>query len=147
MRRRLNQLLSCYLAGCLLIAGAVGLNPLLHQQIEHGGNGPIHVHSRALSGGDLSHSVAHPSGPTHHRHHGESDASTSPESSPENIPDHEHDSLPQLLVSGLILPILEIHWIRQPPVGPEMGHPSADPLWLERQLDLQTASRAPPHPA
>jgi hypothetical protein len=43
--RRLHQLIACYLTLCLALAGAIGINPLLHQLIEHGGTGPVHTHA------------------------------------------------------------------------------------------------------
>lgn len=45
--RSLLQLVSAYLAICVALAGSVGVNPLLHRWVEHGGQGPAHVHLRA----------------------------------------------------------------------------------------------------
>lgn len=42
----IRQLVSLYLALCLVLAGAVGLSPSLHRLIEHGGKGGAHVHGR-----------------------------------------------------------------------------------------------------
>lgn len=42
--KRMQQLVSCYLALCLVGGGAVGINPVLHRLIEHGGHGPAHTH-------------------------------------------------------------------------------------------------------
>lgn len=44
---RLRQLVSCYLALCLLGGGAVELSPVLHHWIEHGGHGTVHSHANA----------------------------------------------------------------------------------------------------
>lgn len=43
-----RQLITCYLAGCLAFAGVVGLSPVLHYGIEHGGRGSIHSHLVSL---------------------------------------------------------------------------------------------------
>ena len=40
-----RQLVVSYLALCLAFAGVIGLSPVLHFWIEHGGQGPIHTHS------------------------------------------------------------------------------------------------------
>ena len=59
--KRLQQLVSCYLAFCLACAGAVGFSPVLHFWIEHGGQGPAHLHHAVSEGvapashGPLSH--------------------------------------------------------------------------------------------
>jgi len=46
VRSGIRQLVSLYLALCLVLAGAVGLSPSLHRLIEHGGKGGAHVHGR-----------------------------------------------------------------------------------------------------
>lgn len=45
--KRFRQLLSCYLALCVSLAGAIGISPVLHRLVEHGGQGPLHVHYSA----------------------------------------------------------------------------------------------------
>jgi hypothetical protein len=42
----LRQIIAAYLAACLVLAGMVGLSPSLHVLLEHGGDGPAHVHGR-----------------------------------------------------------------------------------------------------
>ena len=42
-------LVASYLVLCLAFAGAIGLSPVLHYWIEHGGQGPIHSHSSFVS--------------------------------------------------------------------------------------------------
>jgi hypothetical protein len=58
-----RQFISCYLALCFAFAGAVGLSPVLHHLIEHGGKGTAHTHvgftPPAVSAG-------------HHHHHAHS---------------------------------------------------------------------------
>lgn len=44
MKKRLAQLVSCYLALCLVFGGAVALSPILHVWIEHGGKAGPHTH-------------------------------------------------------------------------------------------------------
>lgn len=70
-----RQLLAAYLAVCLALAGLVGISPALHVLVEHGGNGPSHVHraelqqsARKTSGtlhehGESGHTHSHPPAP------------------------------------------------------------------------------------
>jgi hypothetical protein len=44
MKKRLAQLVTCYLALCLVFGGAVALSPILHVWIEHGGKAGPHTH-------------------------------------------------------------------------------------------------------
>jgi hypothetical protein len=73
-----RQILATYVALCVAFAGAVGLSPALHHWVEHGGQGPVHVHARssaALEQARLSH--AHPH--THpHDHDHEADPGLHP---------------------------------------------------------------------
>jgi len=58
--RHHQQLISCYLALCLALAGAVGVSPVLHHLIEHGGKGPAHTHTRGpVNGASTAHSHDH----------------------------------------------------------------------------------------
>lgn len=71
----MRQLTACYLALCLAAGGAVGLSPVLHHLIEHGGQGPRHVHwglaPRAASAPEAR-AEAHHHGDEHwHRHDAE----------------------------------------------------------------------------
>lgn len=47
--RRLPQLTSWLLVLCLLLAGAVGLSPVLHSWVEHGGQGRAHSHQGGVA--------------------------------------------------------------------------------------------------
>lgn len=77
--KRLRHIVSWYVALCVAFAGVVGISPLLHQVVEHGGRGPAHVHARIAR----SHTP-----PVHPHHHGPSERSHDsfvfpfPESSP-----------------------------------------------------------------
>jgi hypothetical protein len=70
-----RQILATYVALCVAFAGAVGLSPVLHHWVEHGGQGPVHVHARSSAGLEqarLSH--AHPHTHSHdHKHDHEAD--------------------------------------------------------------------------
>lgn len=64
--KRMQQLISCYVVLCLALAGAVGISPLLHQRIEHGGHGPAHIHARGMAAVPVAvHSHDHGNGAGH----------------------------------------------------------------------------------
>ncbi len=42
--KRWQQLIACYSALCVVLAGAVGRSPLLHVSVEHGGAAAPHTH-------------------------------------------------------------------------------------------------------
>jgi hypothetical protein len=144
--RRLAQLLSCHLALCVASTGLVGVSPMLHHLVEHGGRGSVHSHQ-----GRLSHAFVTP-------RHGHSQAAgdalgrpspserpltPAPSSSHEDS-GHQHHSLPQLLANGLIeqhhdVPILRfsvVRWLVR-------ARPTHTVL-LSPDWNLQTASRGPP---
>ncbi|MEO5616678.1 MAG: hypothetical protein ABIS67_02825 [Candidatus Eisenbacteria bacterium] len=171
---RLRQLVAVYLAVTLAIAGAAGLSPLLHQLLEHSGQGAPHLHhggvlarvdepsnkapavvpgevlrvrlkSSAVQGHRpfslpklslrLLHQLSH--GPVDHS--GEPVPPASPDA-----PGHQHHSLAQTLASGLVeapgsaglAPFAAPEILR---VTPQV------PVRLSaRELDRQSAGRAPP---
>jgi len=47
VKRRLQQLIGWYLTLCFALAGAIGTNPILHRLVEHGNQGPSHIHAGA----------------------------------------------------------------------------------------------------
>ncbi|HWN93940.1 MAG TPA: hypothetical protein VNT99_02815 [Methylomirabilota bacterium] len=60
--KRWQQVVSWYLVFCLVFAGAVGLSPILHLWVEHGGEGRAHIHIHAghATSGAISGKHAHP---------------------------------------------------------------------------------------
>jgi hypothetical protein len=181
--RHLRQLIAVYLALCFAFAGAVGISPVLHRLIEHGGHGRAHTHPRVLPLAAASpHSHPHHAGRDHynddghshthvakseHGHHGHKAhshesfalantwhalghwladlAAEWPDSSgSEDVPQHRHDSLPQLLISGLVEQHIDV-----PPVQPNAAMCvvflwRVETIFLVRGFDPQTASRPPP---
>jgi len=172
--RSLRPFIAGYLILCLALAGMVGLSPVLHQLIEHGGRGPLHTHYGVkeitvtdLPVGDIvclnehERAALHGEEPvralrTHQTFklptaqvarllHALADWFGGTESSPDkNGSQHEHHSLAQLLASGLV---------DQPLDAPLILHFSApftfrffrtDALILDAGWDAQTAGRAPP---
>lgn len=69
MTKRSQQLISCLLALGLTLAGWVAISPELHLAIEHGGQGPAHIHAAGSSLRAFPTS-AHP----HHHPHDHRDA-------------------------------------------------------------------------
>ena len=61
-----RQLIAGFLALCLALAGAVAVNPVLHQWVEHGGRGGAHVHFSGGAAGDRPASHFHDG---HHHSH------------------------------------------------------------------------------
>ena len=181
--KRFHQLISCYLALGFVFAGAVGLSPVLHQLIEHGGRGPVHTHSgREATANVLA--VWHNDGDGRFHQHllrppsaeqvrpkkpfteadkfelpdiplsrallaltriFESGAAHPLESSPsDSAPGHQHHSLPQMLLTGLLdqcsdVPLAE--FVFAPAI---FLAPPADVLLLASDWDAQTLSRGPP---
>lgn len=130
MSRILQPILGCYLVLCLALAGAVGTSPLLHQWLEHGGQGQAHVHHGGPSGGHYHHDESQPHTHPHPHptpapqnslkdrlvHHGGAFGLPNLQglcrmvglflplrSVPDSEPGsgHEHHSLPQLMAAGL----------------------------------------------
>ena len=67
--RRWQQVISCYLALCLPLAGTVGLSPVLHRLLEHGNQGPAHIHSGIFPNSSAgTDSLTHTHGRVAHRH-------------------------------------------------------------------------------
>jgi len=68
--RTVQQLVAGYVALCLALAGTVGISPVLHQWIEHAGQGHPHLHI-----GGQSHSTTavhhHDQGEEHAHEHGQ----------------------------------------------------------------------------
>ena len=58
--KRWQQLLSFYLVLCVAFAGAVGISPVLHVMLEHGGEGHAHSHAGFQNGGNIAGEHAHP---------------------------------------------------------------------------------------
>ena len=59
--KRGQQLLSFYLALCVAFAGAVGISPVLHVMVEHGGHGHTHSHAGLKNGNAIAeHAHPHP---------------------------------------------------------------------------------------
>lgn len=66
----LRQLLAGYAALCVVFAGFIGISPGLHHWAEHGGQGPVHAHSRSTGGLERSlHAHRHSAAPAEHLHH------------------------------------------------------------------------------
>ena len=121
-----RQILAAYVALCVAFAGAVGLSPVLHRWVEHGGEGPAHVHAR--SSATLERTL-HPHPHPHHH---------------DSPPDHHHNSLAQLLADG---------WVEFAVDLPPLARPCLRPLFVGTLLplrphtppwDTQTAGRGPP---
>ena len=181
--KRLHQLISCCLALGFALAGAIGINPVLHQLIEHGGHGPAHTHSAMMASanalsvwhddgdGRLHQHLLRPPAPTQtrlqrpfaHSHEFELPAipvgrllhafsqlletgSSNPAGSvpSDNPAGHQHHSLPQMLLTGLLDQHLEVQpsAFRFAPVV--FLAPVAEVLPLARDWDAQTQGRAPP---
>jgi hypothetical protein len=89
--RAVQQFVASYLVLCLALAGAVGISPVLHQLVEHGGHGDAHVHVGTAS---------HPQQPGFvHRH--------------EHGLEHSHDAAPgQHQVQDSGRPGLFVHSVR-----------------------------------
>jgi hypothetical protein len=71
MTPRWRQIISCYLALCVALAGAVGLSPVLHVMVEHGGHGHAHSHAGFQRSGKvtLEHAHNHPHSHPHSNFH------------------------------------------------------------------------------
>lgn len=147
-----------YLVLCLVLAGAVGLSPLLHVWLEHGGVGAAHVHWSGVA----AHSEPPYPHPDYRKllvNHG--DAFDLPDLRtlgrllalfvPGNEHDHskqrsqhEHQSLAQLMLSGLVeQPLPDSHFEIY------LGSCVAERLSFHtfcaaNPFDLQSAGRAPP---
>jgi hypothetical protein len=48
--KRIQQIVLCFLALCLASGGAIGLSPVLHRLVEHGGLGAAHIHGGSMPG-------------------------------------------------------------------------------------------------
>lgn len=145
VKRFVRQFLSVWLALSCALAGMVGLSPLLHQWVEHGGQGPAHIHrgsgvasAHAHKPGHAhshDHSPGHSHAGHHHHHGGDHD---------EPGPDHEHGSLAQLLASGLVDLndglVFDAAGVSQ--VVARIQFP--DSLLHVNGIDLRTAGRGPP---
>jgi hypothetical protein len=156
--RRLRQVLAVYLAVTFVLAGAAGLNPLLHQWLEHGGRDPAHVHHGAgaaqqvrvqgrLARGhapftlpkvsaqwlrQLAHRLAHAA-----------EESREP-AAPTDAPGHEHHSLAQTLASGLVEAPALVELSLSVAPGTLRDATRVPARASARELDRQTAGRAPP---
>lgn len=156
---RFRQFVAVYLAAALALAGATGLSPLLHQLIEHGGHGAPHVHHGAgaaqqvrLKGKlarkhasftlpkfsakwlrQLAHCLAHTA-----------EKSTDDPAAPTDTPGHQHHGLAQTLASGLVdAPApAELSFYVAPGILRDL--PRVPARVSARELDRQTAGRAPP---
>lgn len=164
----LQRWLGGYLACCLALAGTVGLSPLLHQLIEHGGRGPLHTHGKARLSVAASHWQVHDQahapftmaglgragefrGPLAESAVLVAKPGVNSEPAPASNPpasgdaaDHEHHGLSQLLLNGLVefSPDGLTVGVLFPPRLLEAFSPS--PLMLAGGFDPQTASRGPP---
>lgn len=170
--RPARQFTATSLVLCLLTAGAIGVSPVLHRLIEHGGQGGIHAH---LAGKHASASHRN----TRHPHaHGRFEQTRSPElveakqernsaaihlirlahdwihqpaghssvpaDSSSDEPNHEHHTLPQTLLNGLVEQHLDIPLLHKPVAMSDFIACSPETFFLSRDLDAQSASRAPP---
>jgi hypothetical protein len=159
--------MGCWLALSVASAGVIGLNPWLHQLIEHGGHGPAHTHvglAAHHSDEDLARAAFDHTPDTkarllnqHERPFripllawlGESithwlAGQGHDTSDPAPVRGHEHHSLPQLMASGFV----DFH-INPPLLQPDKTSQKAEPsigheTVLVRELDAQTAGRGPP---
>ncbi len=175
--KRIQQITSCYLVLCLAFAGAIGISPVLHQLIEHGGNGSAHSH-RGDASNSSSTAHTHDHGRIHPHTHSERatrpkelfahsyktfklptipvrklwhafghllNFPTSSESSPTNGgPGHEHQSLFQLMASGLVDQPLDLPPLSFVPFEFIFYNLSQPTLVVARDWDAQTATRGPP---
>ncbi len=70
MSKNSQRLISWYLVLCLASAGAIGISPILHQWVEHGGRGTAHTHSARLNEvAEAAHIHAHEIGQPHEHEH------------------------------------------------------------------------------
>jgi hypothetical protein len=58
--KRWQQLIACYAALCVVLAGVVGRSPLLHVYLEHGGISAPHTHDGAGGAANFVHTHVHP---------------------------------------------------------------------------------------
>lgn len=174
-----RRLIACYLALCFAFAGAVGVSPILHRLIEHGGQGPDHTHNHFVARGtDFESAHQHGDAPLH-RHtpakvvprpaaalshsfkpfelpkiplngiwralnHFLAVASASESSPSKDKPRHEHHSLFQLIVSGLVEQPLDVPILSFVPFEFISRDFVAEAFLAAHDWDAQTASRAPP---
>jgi hypothetical protein len=172
--KRIQPLISLYLALCLAGGGAVALSPTLHRLIEHGGHGDAHTHAAILARdgrpGEVhqhedGHWHSHPAErprrvllfehtfdpPTisltgiWHRFARFLEAATAEDSAPANEgPGHQHHSLFQLLAAGFVDQPLDAPCLLSLPPAHVVCEVPPANQFTAFEWDAQTASRGPP---
>jgi hypothetical protein len=170
--KRWQQLLSCCLAFCVAFAGAVGLSPTLHVQVEHGGHGHAHSHAGFHKGAGIA--AEHPREASRsnmrlarlfaekypqpklfgldlreiYRAVGSRIArALQPREDAPNDPagdGHAHDSLAQMLLSGAVEGLSDVPPLAGDPTGFMIFTEGYSAVWAASDFEAQTASRAPP---
>ena len=156
---RFRQLISGYLAFTIVAAGVVGLSPLLHTWIEHGGHGPHHSHlkplrhapkapQRVLARKAFAHSIKPFTIPGLGRFQAALSnclqrLASKSRPATDGEPEHEHHSLAQLLANGLI----DVSFVGAPLIPERVSAdciPVCVPPFLLAASNAELPGRGPP---
>lgn len=152
--KRAAQIISSFLALCLILGGVVGGSPTLHVWAEHGGQGAPHVHRGMMDTPVRGRAVFVPTSEafvrrafdfnrfTHALHHALAGAAADVPA-PTNS-GHEHHSFVQLLAGGLVDCAVQL--AAPAPISVSFSFHALPPsvVVLAADWNAQTASRGPP---